>query len=82
MDEGKKVPGLTWKRLLVHLQGKEYIKTSYIATELGRPKAEMSKRIDTLRRWGYLRFVHRSMKGYGGYELTEKGKSFVIREEE
>lgn len=78
MDEGKKV-ALTWKKLLSHIQGKEHIRTAQVAEELGRPVAEMSKRLDTLREWGYIRFVHRSMKGYGGYEITKRGKEFVYK---
>jgi len=66
---------LTWKQLLLEIE--KWPEPIYIvstANHFKRPLGEMSKRVSTLRKWGYVRFFDRKKRGYGGFAITEWGR--------
>lgn len=71
---------LTWKQVLFELIGmSEPIRVVDVAHKLGRQNGEMSARLDTLRKWGYIKYADRIKKGYGGFVVTEWGKECAKR---
>lgn len=67
----------TWKDILVGIADWPMVTVTSVVKEFGVSKSHASIVLSRMRQWGYLRYLDRSGKGYGGYEVTEWGKKYA-----
>lgn len=62
---------ITWRDVLLWAETKETVYAEELAKELGLKPTDAAKRLQRLRRWGYLRYADRKKRGWGGFLLTD-----------
>lgn len=69
---------ITWKDVLGEIVAwVEPIRVKDVMVKWNMQSGEAGVRLNMLRKWGYLRFFDKEKKGYGGYAITDWGKTYA-----
>ena len=72
---------MTWKETLLFIAGlpNEVFTTTTVAKKFNVRLSRASTTINTLRRWGYVKYNDRTVRGYGGFVVTPWGKQMATK---